>query len=238
MCTLGRTAAYGCLPFLSTASEDEEITVRFWNDKKVKLPLGVALWIPPSLCGRIVEMIHMPFTSGLRPRASPDTSCCVFSCSPKTALISVCAVHGFAKHSLLCPPCWPLFLYHCGCTSACVRCICCCRPCSDAWWPLPPRSLVFRRKPDEVEPSSKSFPHVLELEGGKQGESAAVAASSPSDSERDLESFPAKSDVVNSVVNTDSSHHQKPRLEESAGPKWKYWKRSQSKSQPSNAGTF
>lgn len=238
MRTLGRTAAYGRLPFLSTASEDEEITVRFWNDKKVKLPLGVALWIPPSLCGRIVEMIHMPFSSGLRPRASPDTSCCVFSCSPKTALISVCAVHGFAKHSLLCPPCWPLFPYHCGCTSACVRCICCCRPCSDAWWPLPPRSLVFQRKPDEVEPSSKSFPHVLELEGGKQGESAAVAASCPSDSERDLESFPAKSDVVNSVVNTDSSHHQKPRLEESAGPKWKYWKRSQCKSQPSNAGTF
>ncbi|XP_035184580.1 uncharacterized protein C11orf16 homolog isoform X3 [Oxyura jamaicensis] len=220
------------------ASEDEEITVQFWNDKKVKLPLGVALWIPPSLCGRIVEMIHMPFTSRLRPRASPDTNSCIFSCSPKTALISVCAVHSFAKHSLLCSPCWPLFRYHCGCmccSSACVRCICCCHPCSDAWWPLPPRSLVFQRKPEEVEPSSKSSPHLLELEGLKQGESAAVAASSPCDSECDVESFLTKSDVVDSAVNTDSSHPEKPRLEESAEPKWKYWKRSQCKSQPSNS---
>lgn len=233
VCTLGRTAAYSCLPFLSTASEDEEITVRFWNDKKVKLPLGVALWIPPSLCGRIVEMIHMPFTSRLRPRESPDTSSCIFSCSPKTALISVCVVHSFAKHSLLFSPCWPLFHYHCGCmccSPACVGCICCCHPC----WPLPPRSLVFQRKPEEVEPSSKSSPHLLELEGVKQGESAAVAASSPSDSECDLESFPTKSDVVDSAVNTDSSHHEKPRLDESAGPKWKYWKRRQCKSQHSN----
>ncbi|XP_061856128.1 uncharacterized protein C11orf16 homolog [Colius striatus] len=45
------------------ASEDEEIMVEFWNDKKVKLPQGVALWIPPSLWERIVEMIHMPFTN-------------------------------------------------------------------------------------------------------------------------------------------------------------------------------
>ncbi|KAJ7402527.1 hypothetical protein BTVI_85501 [Pitangus sulphuratus] len=45
------------------ASEDEEITVQFWNDKKVKLPRNVALWIPPGLWERIVKMIHMPFTS-------------------------------------------------------------------------------------------------------------------------------------------------------------------------------
>ncbi|RMC12229.1 hypothetical protein DUI87_09740 [Hirundo rustica rustica] len=45
------------------ASEDEEIMGRFWNDKQVKLPCGVALWIPPSLWERIVETIHMPFTS-------------------------------------------------------------------------------------------------------------------------------------------------------------------------------
>ncbi|KAF2977096.1 hypothetical protein EK904_007881 [Melospiza melodia maxima] len=45
------------------ASEDEEITVQFWNDKQVKVPRGVALWIPPSLWERIVEMMNMPFTS-------------------------------------------------------------------------------------------------------------------------------------------------------------------------------
>ncbi|XP_054828020.1 uncharacterized protein C11orf16 homolog isoform X3 [Eublepharis macularius] len=45
------------------AKEDEEITVSFWNGKKVRVPLGVALWIPPTQWKRIVEMIHMPLSS-------------------------------------------------------------------------------------------------------------------------------------------------------------------------------
>ncbi|XP_075019220.1 uncharacterized protein C11orf16 homolog [Calonectris borealis] len=222
------------------ASEDEEIMVQFWNDKEVKLPRGVALWIPPSLWERIVEMIHMPFTSRVKPRESPDTNSCIFSCSPKPALIPVCAVHSLAKHCLLCSPCWPHFHYHCGgicCSSAYVRCICCCRPHVDAWWPLPSRSLVFQSKTEEAESSSEPSPCLLELKGPKQEEAAAVAASSPSsDSEWDQEPFPTKSTVVDSAVNTGSGCLEKPRLKDSARPKWKYWKRSHHKSHPSNSG--
>ncbi|XP_021258001.1 uncharacterized protein C11orf16 homolog isoform X2 [Numida meleagris] len=222
------------------ASEDEEILVQFWNDKKVKLPRGVALWIPPSLCGRIVEMIHMPFSSRIRHRGSPDTNPCIFSCSPKTALVPVCVARSLTKHSLLCSPCWPLLHCHGGgvcCSSACVRCFCCCHGHSDVWWPLPPRSQVFQREAEGSEPSSKSSPHLLELEGPKQEDLAAVAARTPSsDSEGDPELFPTQNAAVDSAVNTDPSHPEKPRLEESAGPKWKYWRRSHCKSHASNSG--
>lgn len=218
MCSLGRTTAHSCMPFLSTASEDEEITVQFWNDKKVKLPRGVALWIHPSLCGRIVEMIHMPLSSRLKHRESPDTNSCIFSCSPKAAWVPVCVAHSHAKHSLLCSPCWP-FLHCCGggmcCSSACVRCFCCCRGHSDVFWPLPPKSQVFQRGAEEAELSSKSSPRLLELEGPKQGELAAVAARSLSS---DSEVFPTQSTAVDSTVDTDPSCPEKPRLEESAGP--------------------
>ncbi|KAM4777792.1 uncharacterized protein C11orf16 homolog isoform 1-T1 [Cyanocitta cristata] len=223
------------------ASEDEEITVHFWNDKKVKLPRGVALWIPPSLWERIVEMIHMPFTSRVKLRPSQDTNSCVFPCSPKPALVPVCAVRSLAKHCLLCSPCWPDFHHHCDggiCLSACVRCICCCHPCAGAWWPLPSRSLVFPEKSEEAESSSEPSPGLLELKGTKQGEAAAVATSSPSSgSEWDLKPSPMKSTVGDSAVNTGSSCLEKPRLKDSARPEGKYWKRSHHKSHSNNSGS-
>jgi len=238
----GRSAAYGCLPLLSTASEDEEIMVKFWNDKKVKLPRGVALWIPPGLWERIVEMIRVPFTSSVKPRESLDTNSCIFSFSPRPALTSVCSVHSLAKHCLLGLPCWPHFHYCCDgicCLSAYIRCICCCRPHVDDWWPLPSRSMVFQRETEEAESSSEPSPCLLEVEGPKQEEPAAVAVSSPSsDSEGDLEPFPTKSTVVDSAVSADSGHLEKPRLKVSARPEWKYWKRSHHKFHPGNSGTF
>ncbi|KFU87097.1 Uncharacterized protein C11orf16, partial [Chaetura pelagica] len=212
------------------ASEDEEIMVQFWNDKKVKLPRGVALWIPPSLWERIVEMIHMPFTSRVKPRGTPDANSCVSSCSPKPALIPACTIHSLPKHCLLCSPCWPHLHYHCGCIcclSAYVRCICYCHSHVDAWWPLPSRSLVFQSKTKETESSSEPSPCLLELQGPKQEEAEAVAVSSPSsDLEWDLEPFPTKSTVVDSAVNTSSSCLEMSQLKDSARPGWKYWKRS------------
>lgn len=207
--------AHGFLPFLSTASEDEEITVQFWNDKKVKLVRDVALWIPPGLWERIVEMIHMPFTSRVKHRGSPDTNSCIFSCSCKRALIPVCAAHCLAKHCLLCSPCWPWFHCHCDgvcCLSAHVRCICCCHPHVDAWWPLPSTSLVFQSETEEAESSSKHSPHLLELKGPKQEAAAAVGAFSPSSApELDLEPLPSKSTVVDCAVNRGFGCLEKPR---------------------------
>ncbi|XP_064308745.1 uncharacterized protein C11orf16 homolog [Phalacrocorax carbo] len=222
------------------ASEDEEIMVQFWNDKKVKLARGVALWIPPRLWERIVEMIHMPFTSRVKPRKSLDTNACISSCSPKASLIPVCAVHSLAKHRLCCSPCWPHFrCHHDGicCFSAYVRCICCCHPHVDAWWPLPSRSPVFQSETEEAELSSEPSPCLVELKDPKQEAATAVAGFLPcSDSEWGVEPFPTKSTVVDSAVDTGSGCLEKPRLKDSAKPKWKYWKRSHDKSHPSDSG--
>ncbi|XP_062475810.1 uncharacterized protein C11orf16 homolog [Pezoporus occidentalis] len=221
------------------ASEDEGIMVHFWNDKKVKLPRGVALWIPPSLWERIVEMIHMPFTSRVKPREIPETNCCICSYSPKTALIPICAVHSLAKHCLLCSPCWPCFHFHCDCIS-CLSAyvsICCCHPHVSAWWPLPSRHLVFQSETEEVESSSQPPPCLLEPKSPKPEAAAAVAPSSASsDSEWDLEPFTTQNTVVDSAVNTGFGCLEKPRLKDSARPEWKYWKRSHHKSHPSNSG--
>ncbi|KAL2310207.1 hypothetical protein Nmel_006454 [Mimus melanotis] len=223
------------------ASEDEEIMVQFWNDKQVKLPRGVALWIPPSLWERIVEMIHMPFTSRVKPRPSQDTNSSIFPCSPKPTLIPVCAGCSLAKHCLLCSPCWPHSQHCCAgaicCSSAWGRGICCCHPCAGAWWPLPSRPLVFQDKAEEAESSSKLSPGLLELKGTEQAEAAAVATSSPSSaSEWDLKPSPTKSTVGDSAVNTGSNCLEKPRLKNSARPEGKYWKRSHHKFLSSNSG--
>ncbi|XP_068050253.1 LOW QUALITY PROTEIN: uncharacterized protein C11orf16 homolog [Anomalospiza imberbis] len=223
------------------ASEDEEITVHFWNDKQVKLPCDVALWMPRSLWERIVEMIHMPFTSRVKLRPIQDSNSCILPCSPKAALIPICALCSLAKHCLLCCPCWPYFHHHCAggicCSLAWVRCICCCHPYAGACWPLPSRALVFQDKAEEAGISSEISPGLLELKGTKQGEAAAVATSSPSsDSERDLKPSPTKSTVGDSAVNTGSSCLEKPRLKNSARPEGRYWKRSHHKSHSSNSG--
>uniref|UniRef100_A0A8C5X5D1 Chromosome 11 open reading frame 16 n=1 Tax=Malurus cyaneus samueli TaxID=2593467 RepID=A0A8C5X5D1_9PASS len=203
--------------------EDEEIMVQFWNDKQVKVPRGVDLWIPPSLWERIVEMIHMLFTSRVKPRPSQATNSSIFPGSPKPALIPVCVAQSLAKHCLLCSPCWPHLHHHCDgaicCLSACVRCFCCCHPCGGAWWPLPSRQ----------ESSSEPSPCLLELEDANQGETAAVASPS-SDSEWDPKPSPAKNTLGDSAVNTDPSCLEKPSLKDSARPEGKYWKRSCHKS--------
>ncbi|XP_061236138.1 LOW QUALITY PROTEIN: uncharacterized protein C11orf16 homolog [Neopsephotus bourkii] len=204
------------------ASEDEGVMVHFWNDKKVKLPPGVALWIPPSLWERIVEMIHMPLTSRVKPREIPDTNCCICSYSPKTVLIPICAVHSPANQCLLCSPCWPSFHFHCDCIS-CLSAyvsICCCHPHVSAWWPLPSRHLVFQSETEEVESSSQPPPCLLEPKSPKSEAAAAAVApsSASSDSEWDLEPFTTQNTVVDSAVNTGSGCLEKPRLKDSADP--------------------
>uniref|UniRef100_A0A8D2QJP7 DUF4537 domain-containing protein n=1 Tax=Zonotrichia albicollis TaxID=44394 RepID=A0A8D2QJP7_ZONAL len=191
------------------ASEDEEVTVHLWE--------------------RIVEMMHMPFTSRVKPRPSQDSDSCIFPCSP--------------KHCLLCSPCWLHSHHHCAggicCSPAWARCICCSHPCAAAWWPLPSRSLVFQDKAEEAECSSELSPGLLELKGTKQGEAAAVAmSSSSSGSERDLKPSPTKGTVGDSAVNTGSSCLEKPRPRNSARPEGEYWERSHHKSHSSNSGTF
>uniref|UniRef100_A0A674I319 Chromosome 11 open reading frame 16 n=1 Tax=Terrapene triunguis TaxID=2587831 RepID=A0A674I319_9SAUR len=230
------------------ASEDEEIMVYFWNDKKVKVPLGVALWIPPDTWERIVEMIHMPFTSRLKFMNSPTTTSSYTStCRCLRAPIHSCALDdGLSKYRwpwpcpLICPP------FHGHCHSICcspvhVGCMCCSHPKFNAWWPLLSTSLLPQRSTKQQESNNKPTAQLLELESPKENEPAAATASassssSSSDLESEEETCLTKSTVVDSAVNTDSSLFKKPKLKDAARPEWKYWKRSHAKSHPRNPG--
>ncbi|XP_039394704.1 uncharacterized protein C11orf16 homolog isoform X1 [Mauremys reevesii] len=231
------------------ASEDEEIMVCFWNDKKVKVPLGVALWIPPDTWERIVEMIHMPFTSRLKlTNPTTTTSSYTSTCRLLSAPIHSCALdNGLSKYRwpwpwpFICPP------FHSHCHSICcspvhVGCICCSHPKFSAWRPLLSTSLLPQRSTKQQESNNKPTAQLLELESPKENERAAAAttAASSSSSSSDLESEEemglTKSMVVDSAVNTDSSLFKKPKLKDAARPEWKYWKRSHTKSHPRNPG--
>uniref|UniRef100_A0A7M4E025 Chromosome 11 open reading frame 16 n=1 Tax=Crocodylus porosus TaxID=8502 RepID=A0A7M4E025_CROPO len=230
------------------ASEDEEITVHFWNGKKVKVPLGVALWIPPNLWDRIINMIHMPFTSSLKlMEAVQSTTCCNWCCRPlKTP------VHGYTLDRLT--TCrWPCTItwtpFHCHYHSMCrslahAQCICYHHPKLSTWWPVPSKSPVLLRDTEQKQPNNSISMKLLELEAPKEEESAVVGAdagaaassSSSSDSESDSEMCLTKSTMVDSAVNTDSSLFEKSTLKDAVKPQWRYWKRSHPKSLPQSPG--
>ncbi|XP_030416270.1 uncharacterized protein C11orf16 homolog [Gopherus evgoodei] len=236
------------------ASEDEEIMVCFWNDKKVKVPLGVALWIPPDTWERIVEMIHMPFTSRLKlTNPLTTTSSYTSTCRLLKAPIHSCALDdGLSKYRWPWPWLWPFICppFHGHCHSICcspvhVGCICCSHPKFSAWRPLLSTSLLPQRSTKQQESNNKPTAQLLELESPKENEPAAAAtiassSSSSSSSSSDLGSEEemglTKSTVVDSAVNTDSSLFKKPKLKDAARPEWKYWKRNHAKSHPRNPG--
>uniref|UniRef100_A0A8C8VR04 Chromosome 11 open reading frame 16 n=1 Tax=Pelusios castaneus TaxID=367368 RepID=A0A8C8VR04_9SAUR len=224
------------------ASEDEEIMVYFWNGKKVKVPRGVALWIPANTWERIIEMIHMPFTSRLKlMEPSHSTSSYIFTCRPLMAPIHSCALGGPGTYRWLCPLVHPSFHDHClYCSPVHMGCLCCSCPKFSAWWPLPATSLLPQRGTELQESTNKPTAQFPQLESPKEKQSEAAAAASStssSDSESEEMSLP-KTTMVDSAVNTDSSLFPESKLKDSARPEWKYWKRSHPKSHLGNPGIF
>nr|XP_025045750.1 uncharacterized protein C11orf16 homolog isoform X1 [Pelodiscus sinensis] len=228
------------------ASEDEEITVYSWNGKKVKVPLGVALWISPDTWERIVEMIHMPISSRLKLMNAPSTtSSYTCLCRPLTSPIPSCSLAGQNRYGCawLCTLMHPPF--HGLCYSACwspvhVGCICCSHPKFSVWWRLLATALLPQRSTTAQESNNKQpTAQLLELESPKEKEPAAPAAdtsSSSSDLESKGERCLTKSMVVDSAVNTKPCLFNKFKREDGARLEWNYWKRSHPKLQPRNPG--
>ncbi|XP_014372699.2 uncharacterized protein C11orf16 homolog isoform X2 [Alligator sinensis] len=231
------------------ASEDEEITVHFWNGKKVKVPLGVALWIPPNLWDRIIDMIHMPFTSSLKlMEALQSTSCCNLCCRPLKTPVHAYTLDRRSACRWPCTITWTPFHchYHSTCCSlAHAQCICYHHPKVSTWWPIPSKSPLLLRDTEQKQPDNSISMKLLELEAPKEEEESAVvgadagaaaSSSSSSDSESDSEMCLTKSMMVDSAVNTDSSLFEKSTLKDAVKPQWRYWKRSHPKSLPRSPG--
>ncbi|XP_072475601.1 uncharacterized protein C11orf16 homolog isoform X2 [Notamacropus eugenii] len=222
------------------ASEDEEITVCFWNGRMVKVPLGVAIWIPPACWEKTVEMLHKPLTSswpksGEHLRTIPWTPPC-----PVLGATLGYSMEGLLLASFLCPPQHLYLQAHTHCPLLPGDCLCCSSACC-TWWPLT-RTLETTTG-DHLEPDLKPPVQLLESDNPRDKKMAAhacvdVTSSSSSscsysfsseeeDLGSDLKKALPQRKMVDSTVNTDTSLFEKPLKQKVLSqPHWKYWKRN------------
>ncbi|XP_066439759.1 uncharacterized protein C11orf16 homolog isoform X2 [Eleutherodactylus coqui] len=196
------------------ATEDEELTVSFWNGKKSTVPLRVAVWISPSVHYRIVDTLHRPISSRLSYRDTADRSA-TYSSAVAVPMCSADHAHKYRCH------------YH-SIHSHLPTC------CQD-WWPLSPRTTVYIRGKKDVDeellnPTMKTRARRCKERDRRSSSSSEAEGQESLDDESDDETCLSKTTqttMVDSAVNTDSSLWEKQRLDTSDRPDWKYWKRNQ-----------
>ncbi|XP_015683673.1 uncharacterized protein C11orf16 homolog [Protobothrops mucrosquamatus] len=215
--------------------EDEEITVSFWNGKKAKVPLGLALWISPAQWKRIVERIHLPYTSRKQLEGQVHRPG-YYNCSHETIpTIPTCTLGDFqrcwCRRCCFIHPCFSGFHHTCSllghrqCVSYCGHC---CSKYSGCWTrpSLAELTSGYLRKKFTSKPTTP----FLAIEASPEVEHAAMlssSSSSSSESHCEREKSSTKSTMIDQAVNTDSSLFKNPTLQETRRPEWKYWKRSQ-----------
>ncbi|XP_042295846.1 uncharacterized protein C11orf16 homolog [Sceloporus undulatus] len=207
--------------------EDEEITVSFWNGKKAKVPLGVALWIPLHQWERIVKMIHMPHTGRKLFQGQIHRANC-YICSHSILPCTYTCTSGDLQRpqwpycSFICP--YYRCFHHTRSSLEYTQCASCCSPKYSGYWWQPPLTEVAKE-----EFSRPPTTQLLAVEGSPKAESPvalSVSSSSSSDSQTDRKSCLSKIRMVDQAVNTDSTLFDKPKAQEVKRPDWKYWKRS------------
>ncbi|XP_018426646.1 PREDICTED: uncharacterized protein C11orf16 homolog [Nanorana parkeri] len=216
-------------------TEDEDLTVCFWNGKKVSVALGVALWISPTVHHRIVDALHRPITGRQLPEAGPQsTTTYVITDRCTTVPVPVCATdhrHGWGHH-----PVHP-HLTHQHCTCCCFprhpTCTCCSDPKCRDWWPLTPRTAVYVQRGKETDNHEELYSSTAARTTSRNNRVRHWSSSSESegeDEDTDGETYlsrTTRSTMVDSAVNTDSSLWDEPRSDAGDRPEWKYWKRGQ-----------
>ncbi|XP_069079755.1 uncharacterized protein C11orf16 homolog [Pleurodeles waltl] len=221
-------------------TEDEEITVSFWNGKKAKVPLGVAIWIPPTEWERIVRMLHFPLSSRHQEFKEhvPRTTTYVQKDRFVSVPIHTCYLDGLYRQR------WPCSVVSSHCSHPLTSCHapmhlgCTCSShskCND-WWPLLPTTTIHIKNSSEKEPDTRSVQPQKDQERAEtkptissfSSSSSASSVSSDDDSESENETCLTRSTMVDSAVNTDYSLWEKPSAKSENGKKtdWKYWKRS------------
>ncbi|XP_013910697.1 PREDICTED: uncharacterized protein C11orf16 homolog [Thamnophis sirtalis] len=212
--------------------EDEQITVSFWNGKKAKVPLGLALWISPVRWETIVERIHLPYTSRKQFEGPLHRPGC-YNCSH--GIIPACVLCDFQRCWCTCccftRPCCGDFHHTCLLPRhrQCVSCCCHCYSKYSGWWTWP--SLAELTSGDfKKEFTSKPTTPFLAIEASPEAEHDAVlpsSSSSSSESQCERDKSSTENTMVDRAVNTDSSLFENLTLQETRRPEWKYWKRSQ-----------
>ncbi|XP_069770077.1 uncharacterized protein C11orf16 homolog [Narcine bancroftii] len=212
--------------------EDDEISVKFWNGKTVKVSKNVAVWIPPAMYERILQELLAPLLSRQHPRADKLTACHnVCLQRPQTELACVC---NFGPVNIQ-PSCsafpgldpsynyWHGF-YH-GFHSLPVHLPCYCFPeviSPAGWWPLTSK-CTNSKACDQDELEKKIALQLQELDVPKKNSSNENLLSSSEDSDSSPET--SKPALEDRAVNTDSLL-EKRRIKARDRPEWRYWSQS------------
>uniref|UniRef100_A0A8C5LT22 DUF4537 domain-containing protein n=1 Tax=Leptobrachium leishanense TaxID=445787 RepID=A0A8C5LT22_9ANUR len=226
------------------ATEDEELIVSFWNGKKAKIPLGVAVWISPNMYWQVMERLHQPTTSSGKLQGTiPRTTTYVIADRFTSVPTNRCPVSQSYQHNWHYHPSHPHYMHrHCSC--CCFpkhrRCTCCYDPKCRDWWPLSPTTTVYVEGKKEQESNESTEILTRGRESPRRKKSLQALKSSESEDDKSLDdeddydsdhetwlSKTTQSTMVNSGVNTDSSLWEKPRVSDIQRPEWKYWKHSQ-----------
>lgn len=197
------------------------------------------MWISPLQWERIVEMIHLPYTSrkNLEGQFKRATDICAHPRLPPTHR---CALGDFQRFQWpYCPfvcPCFSGFHPTCSLLGRSQHASRCCPKCSGCWCQPSLAELAQRYAKEELG----CKPNTLAVEGAPHAESATAlsgSSSSSRDSPSDKETCIVESKMVDQAVNTDYSLFDKPKLQEMKRPDWKYWKRSHPSSPCKSQGT-
>ncbi|XP_053305192.1 uncharacterized protein C11orf16 homolog [Spea bombifrons] len=220
-------------------TEDEELTVSFWNGKKARVPLGVAVWVSPSVYWRVMDALHQPIGSR---QAVQDGEVAAHACADRfTSAPQLCLGSQLYRHEWLQrPACSPHAHRRCAC--CCYpkypTCTCCWDPKCPDWWSLTPTATVYvRGKKEDGEDTSLSSrrreiptrERSRQLSSSSESEEETEESLDDDDDDSDQETWLSKttlSTTVDSGVNTDSSLWDKPQADISERPEWKYWRRS------------
>ncbi|MEE6498710.1 hypothetical protein FKM82_003210 [Ascaphus truei] len=220
------------------ATEDEALTVSFWNGKRIKVPLGVAVWISPSAYKMIVDMLRLPISSRQKHRDTAQNSTTYVKQDRFTTVpVHMCTADHFYKHKCPHRVAHPHYT-HQHCTCCCFpthsQCTCCYDPKCQDWWPLSPTTTVYVQGRKEQEEDQHMNSIARGRESPRRVDDVHLSSStseeddgSHDDDESVDETYLSHSTMVDSAVNTDSSLWEKPSYDISDRPDWKYWKQSQ-----------
>ncbi|XP_072128685.1 uncharacterized protein C11orf16 homolog isoform X5 [Mobula birostris] len=234
------------------AVEDDEISVRFWNGKTVKVSKNVAMWIPPAMYERVLQELLTPLLSRHQ-LADDELTPCREVCLHRPQIESAHQCHyeppctqswclGFPGLDP-CKSYWHGF-YH-GFYYLPIHHPCYCFPeviPPVARWPVTakcPNSTASDK--DELDKKITLQLQELDIPNKKSSDENLLALPSSSSSSEDSDSYPEttvrKPTLQDKAVNTDSLL-KKTKIKVRDRPEWKYWSQSHQELHRKKPGTW
>ncbi|XP_020369138.1 uncharacterized protein C11orf16 homolog [Rhincodon typus] len=230
--------------------EDDDLSIKFWNGKTVKVSKNVAMWIPSALYERVQKELLTPVSA--RQLHCEELSSCNDVCpyKPQTMLVHpnhfeptyiksgysvlpdldpydnfchgfYCGFHGLPSHSVC--YCFPQMISPIG------------------WWPVTPRSTKSTAIDiEELDKKITSQLQELDVSKPKNLDENILSSSSSSSSEGSDNSpvlIVSKPTLEDRAVNTDFKLLEKPRTQVEDRPEWKYWSQTHQEPHRKKPGT-